>query len=58
MTSFLIAIFGPTVYFDNETDNSIELYYKGQEVAEMLYNPKSEEVVIMPDDPYLAPVAF
>ena len=58
LTSFLIAIFGPTVYFDHETDNSIELFYKGQEVAEMLYNPKSEEVVIMPEDPDLAPVAF
>ncbi len=58
LTSFLIAIFGPTVYFDHENDNSIELYYKGQEVAEMIYNPTSEEVVIMPDDTDLAPVSF
>lgn len=56
--SFLIKIFGHTLYFDHYTDNSVDLYYKGDEVAEMIYNPSSEEVVIIPDNPDLAPVAF
>ena len=56
--SFLIKIFGHTLYFDHYTDKSVDLYYKGKEIAELLYNDKSEEVVIMPDDTDVAPVAF
>lgn len=56
--SFLIKIFGHTLYFDHYTDNSVDLYYKGDEVAELLYDDKTEEVVIMPEDSDIAPVSF
>ena len=56
--SFLIKIFGPTLYFDHITNNSADLYYRGDEVAELLYNDKTEEVVISPEDDNLSPVKF
>ena len=56
--SFLIKIFGHTLYFDHYTDKSVDLFYKGDEVAELLYNDKSEEIVIMPSDTEVAPVSF
>lgn len=56
--SFLISIFGHTLYFDHVTDNKADLYYHGDEVAELLYDNTTEEVVIMPEDNSLAPVSF
>ena len=55
---FLIKIFGHTLYFDHYTDTSVDLYYKGDLVAELLYDNKTDEVVIMPNDPDVAPVSF
>lgn len=55
---FLIRIFGHTLYFDHYTDKSVELFYKGDLVAELLYDGKTDEVVIMPNDPDVAPVSF
>ena len=54
----LIKIFGHTLYFDHITPNTADLFYKGQEVAEVIYNDNTEEVVIMPEDETIAPVAF
>lgn len=56
--SFLVKIFGHTIYFDHITNNKADLYYKGDEVAELLYDDNAEEVVIMPEDNSLAPVSF
>jgi len=55
---YLIKIFGPTLYFDHDTDTSVDLFYKGSLVAELLYNNKTSEIVIMPDNQDIAPVAF
>ena len=55
---FLIKIFGHTLYFDHYTDKSVDLYYKGKEVAELLYDDKNEEIVIYPEDNEIAPVSF
>lgn len=55
---FLIRIFGHTLYFDHYTDKSVELFYKGDLVAELLYDDKTDEVVVMPNDPDVAPVSF
>jgi hypothetical protein len=55
---FLIKIFGHTLYFDHYTSKSVELYYKGNLIAELLYKDNTDEVVIMPDDPDIAPVSF
>lgn len=56
--SFLIKIFGHSLYFDHYTDKTVDLYYKGKEVAELLYDDKKEEIVIYPDDNEVAPVSF
>lgn len=56
--SFLIKIFGHTLYFDHYTDKTVDLYYKGKEVAELLYDDKNEEVVIYPENENIAPVSF
>lgn len=55
---YLIKVFGPTLYFDNITDTSMDLHYKGDIVAEVLYNNSTDEVVIMPEDSDIAPVSF
>ena len=55
---FLIKIFGPSLYFDHYTDKSVDLYYKGNLVAELLYDSKTDEVVVMPNDTDIAPVSF
>lgn len=55
---FLIKIFGHTLYFDHYTDKTVDLYYKGDLVAELLYDSKTDEVVVMPNDPDVAPVSF
>lgn len=55
---FLIKIFGPSLYFDHYTDKSVDLYYKGRLVAELLYDSKTDEVVVMPNDTDIAPVSF
>lgn len=55
---FLIKIFGPSLYFDHYTDKSVDLYYKGSLVAELLYDSKTDEVVVMPNDTDIAPVSF
>ncbi len=56
--SFLNKIFGPTLYFDHITDSSADLYYKGEEVAELSYDDDTEEVVIDPENRSLSPVKF
>lgn len=56
--SFLIKIFGHTLYFDHYTDKAVDLFYRGDEVAELYYNDKDEEIVIMPSDTDIAPVSF
>ena len=58
LQSFLAKIFGRTLYFDHYTDKSVDLFYKGDEVAEIFYNDKNEEIVIMPRDTEVAPVSF
>lgn len=55
---FLITIFGHTLYFDHYTDDSVDLYYKGKPVAELIYKESTEEVIIVPDDDRLDPVCF
>ena len=55
---FLIKIFGPSLYFDHYTDKSVDLYYKGSLIAELLYDSKTDEVVVMPNDTDIAPVSF
>ena len=55
---FLIKIFGPSLYFDHYTDKAVDLYYKGSLVAELLYDSKTDEVVVMPNDTDIAPVSF
>jgi hypothetical protein len=55
---FLIKIFGPTLYFDHITNDSADLYYRGDEVAALSYNPETEEVIILPEDETLSPVKF
>ena len=55
---FLIKIFGHTLYFDHYTDKSIDLFYKGNEVAELVYDYKTDEVIIIPNDKNITPVAF
>ena len=58
---FLIKIFGHTLYFDHYTDKSVELYYRGDCVAELFFKEAtkdiSEEIVIMPTDPEFTPVS-
>lgn len=56
--SFLIKIFGHTLYFDHNTDNSIDLFYRGDTVAELLYNDKDEKITIVPSDTAVKPVSF
>ena len=56
--SFLIKIFGHTLYFDHNTDKSIDLYYRGNTVAELLYNDKDEKITIVPSDTAVKPVSF
>ena len=56
--SFLIKIFGPTLYFDHITDNSADLYYHGNEIAELSYDNNTEEVVILPENKKVSPVKF
>ena len=56
--SFLIKIFGPTLYFDHITDNSADLYFKGGKIAELMYDNQTEEVVIAPENRLLSPVEF
>lgn len=56
--SFLIKIFGHTLYFDHNTDKSIDLFYKGNTVAELLYNDKDEKITIVPSDTAVKPVSF
>ena len=56
--TFLIKIFGHTLYFDHSTDKSIELFYKGKEVAELWYKDSTDEIVVMPADTEIAPVSF
>lgn len=58
LQDFLIKIFGHTLYFDHYTDMSVDLFYKGREVAELIYKDKTDEVIIIPDDPDIAPVSF
>ena len=55
---YLIKIFGHTLYFDHYTDKSVELYYRGDMVAELLYKDDTDEVVVMPTNPDAAPVSF
>ena len=43
---YLITIFGHTLYFDRTTDKETGLFYKGQCVAEFMYNDPREEVII------------
>jgi hypothetical protein len=54
--SFLIKIFGPTLYLDHITEDSADLYFKGGKVAELLYDNQTEEMVITPEDNKLSPV--
>lgn len=56
--SFLIKIFGHTLYFDHNTDRSIDLFYKSDTVAELLYNDKDEKITIVPSDTAVKPVSF
>jgi hypothetical protein len=56
--TYLIKIFGHTLYFDHVTDKSAELFYKGKVVAELFYNDADNEIVVMPTDTVLAPVSF
>lgn len=56
--SFLIKVFGHTLYFDHYTDKAVDLLYRGDEVAELYYNDKDEEIVIMPSDTDITPVSF
>lgn len=56
--SFLVKIFGPTLYFDHLTKTSVDLFYKGKPVAELLYKDVTDEVVVIPDDTNIAPVSF
>lgn len=58
LTHYLMSIFGPSAYFDHETDNTIELYYKGKVRAELIYNPSTQEIVVIPEDTNIAPVSF
>jgi hypothetical protein len=58
LRTYLSKIFGPTLYFNNITDTTAELFYRGRFIAELLYNNKTDEITIMPDDPDLAPVQF
>jgi hypothetical protein len=55
---FLIKIFGHTLYFDHYTSKTVELYYKGDLVAELLYKDKTDEIVIIPNNITKAPVSF
>lgn len=58
---FLIKIFGHTLYFDHYTDKSVDLYYRGDLVAELFFKEATrnqrEEIVIMPADPDFTPVS-
>lgn len=56
--NFLIKIFGHTLYFDHVTNNKADLYYRGDQVAKLLYDDKTEEVIIMPEDNHISPVSF
>lgn len=58
LQSFLIKIFGHTLYFDHYTDKYVDLFYRGDEVAKLFYDDKHEEIVIMPSDIDIAPVSF
>ena len=58
LTHYLMTIFGPTAYFDHETENTIELFYKGKRRAELVYNPPSEEIIIIPNDENIPSVSF
>jgi predicted nucleotidyltransferase len=58
LRAYLSKIFGPTLYFNNITDTTAELFYRGRFIAELLYNKKTDEITIMPDNPDLAPVQF
>lgn len=55
---YLIKIFGPSLYFDHYTDKSVDLYYRGEPVAELLYNNKTSEITVLPDRPTSSPVVF
>lgn len=55
---YLITIFGHTLYFDRTTDKETGLFYKGQCVAEFMYNDPKEEVIIYPTDETIAPRKF
>ena len=55
---YLITIFGHTLYFDRTTDKETGLFYKGQCVAEFMYNDPKEEVIIYPTDDKIAPRKF
>lgn len=58
---FLIKIFGHTLYFDHYTDKAVDLYYRGDLVAELFFKEatkdQNEEIVIMPANPDFAPVS-
>ena len=55
---YLITIFGHTLYFDRTSDKETGLFYRGQCVAEFLYNEPREEVIIYPTDETIAPRKF
>ena len=58
---FLIKILGPSLYFDHYTDKAVDLYYRGNLVAELFFKEAAksngEEIVIMPADPNFTPVS-
>lgn len=55
---YLITIFGHTLYFDRTTDKETGLFYRGQCVADCLYDDFHEEVIIYPTDDKIAPRKF
>ena len=55
---YLITIFGHTLYFDRTSDKETGLFYKGQCVADCLYDDFHEEVIIYPTDDKIAPRKF
>jgi hypothetical protein len=55
---FLIKIFGHTMYFDHIEDESADLFYKGNLVASLDFNNRTDEITIIPSDADLDPVVF
>ena len=55
---FLIKIFGHTLYFDHIEDESADLFYKGNLVASLDFNNRTDEITIISANTDLDSVIF